>query len=79
MAERSKAPDSKSGLGQPNGGSNPSLSAIRHYPLAPDPGEPPARAFGIDRLDPSPDPKDFEEKCEVLRQRDVRLRSIEER
>ena len=27
MAEWSKAPDSKSGLGQPNGGSNPSLSA----------------------------------------------------
>ncbi len=29
MAEWSKAPDSKSGLGQPNGGSNPSLSAIK--------------------------------------------------
>src|SRR4030095_1072773 len=27
LAEWSKAPDSKSGLGQPNGGSNPSLSA----------------------------------------------------
>ena len=28
MAEWSNAPDSKSGLGKPNGGSNPSLSAI---------------------------------------------------
>src|ERR687887_20783 len=32
MAEWSKAPDSKSGLGQPNGGSNPSLSAILVIP-----------------------------------------------
>jgi hypothetical protein len=33
MAEWSKAPDSKSGLGQPNGGSNPSLSARFTYCL----------------------------------------------
>jgi Tfp pilus assembly protein PilF len=32
MAEWSKAPDSKSGLGQPNGGSNPSLSATQMPP-----------------------------------------------
>ena len=32
MAEWSKAPDSKSGLGQPNGGSNPSLSANQNRP-----------------------------------------------
>ena len=31
MAEWSKAPDSKSGLGQPNGGSNPSLSATAFF------------------------------------------------
>ena len=33
MAEWSKAPDSKSGLGQPNGGSNPSLSATDKSPV----------------------------------------------